>query len=166
MRNAMEKPLVNKKVKLEKFPGKGGWTYARVPEIPPDKKAWFNWVRVKGSIDGHVIKAYHLMSMGKGELFLPVKAAIRKKIGKEAGDMVQVILYKDDEPVHISDEFLDCLRDEPDAHRRFMALSDSDKKKWIDWIDSAKKDETRVDRMARTIEEVRKGTLFVAFRER
>jgi hypothetical protein len=33
----MEKPLVNKKYKLQKFPGKGGWTYAMIPEIPQDK---------------------------------------------------------------------------------------------------------------------------------
>ena len=27
-----EKPVVNKKYLLEKFPGKGGWTYAVIPE--------------------------------------------------------------------------------------------------------------------------------------
>lgn len=27
------KPLVNKKYRLEKFQGKVGWTYARIPEI-------------------------------------------------------------------------------------------------------------------------------------
>jgi hypothetical protein len=27
----MEKPLVNKEYLLEKFPGKGGWTYAAIP---------------------------------------------------------------------------------------------------------------------------------------
>jgi hypothetical protein len=26
------KPLVNKKYKLEKFHGKGGWTFARIPD--------------------------------------------------------------------------------------------------------------------------------------
>ena len=153
----MDKPLVNKKVKLEKYPGKGGWTYARLPEVPPDKKAWFNWVRVKGSIDGHIIQAYHLMPMGNGELFLPVKAEIRKKIKKEAGHTVQVILYRDNEPVHIPGEFLECLRDEPKAHARFMAMVDGEKKKWIDWIYSSKVENTRIERMAEAIERIRKG---------
>ena len=27
------KPLVDKEYLLEKYPGKGGWTYARIPEI-------------------------------------------------------------------------------------------------------------------------------------
>ena len=47
-----EKPLVDKQYKLEKFQGKGGWTYARIPEIIQDKKAHFGWVKVRGSIDG------------------------------------------------------------------------------------------------------------------
>ena len=85
----MEKPIVNKRVKLEKFEGKGGWTYARLPEVKPGK-SWFNWVKVKGCIDDYEIKAYNLMPIGNGQLFLPVKKEIRKKIKKEAGDEVSV----------------------------------------------------------------------------
>lgn len=46
------KPLVNKKYLLEKYPGKGGWTYAVIPEVLQNKKAPFGWVKVKGTIDG------------------------------------------------------------------------------------------------------------------
>ncbi len=49
----MEKPLVDKEYLLDKFPGKGGWTYTLIPEIEQDKKAPFGWVKVKGSIDGY-----------------------------------------------------------------------------------------------------------------
>ena len=145
------KPLVNKKYKLEKFKGKGGWTYACIPEITQDKNAPFGWVRVKGSIDGHEIKSYHLMPMGNEQLFLPVKAAIRKKIGKEAGDWVHVVLYPDNEPVEVPDELLHCLEDEPASLKFFNTLSDSEKKYYIVWIYSAKKEETRIRRMATTI---------------
>ncbi|MEY3398621.1 MAG: hypothetical protein RL220_1215, partial [Bacteroidota bacterium] len=78
--------LVDKAYRLEKFPGKGGWTYARIPEILQDKHSPFGWVRVKGSIDDVEFSSYHLMPMGNGQLFLPVKADIRKKIGKKEGD--------------------------------------------------------------------------------
>ena len=44
-----EKPLVDKKYLLEKFPCKGGWTYTIIPEILPDKNSPFSWVKVKGS---------------------------------------------------------------------------------------------------------------------
>ena len=79
----MEQPLIDEKYLLEKFPGKGGWTYAKIPEILQDKSSPFGWVRVRGSIDGYEIKSYHLMPMGNGNLFLPVKAEIRKKIEKK-----------------------------------------------------------------------------------
>ena len=32
-----EVPLVNRKFLLEKYPGKGGWTYAAIPEILQNK---------------------------------------------------------------------------------------------------------------------------------
>ncbi|MFT5385881.1 MAG: hypothetical protein ACI81W_003292, partial [Saprospiraceae bacterium] len=61
-----EKPLVNKKYLLQRFPGKGGWTFAEIPEILQNKKAPFGWVCVKGFIDDYELKQYKLMPMGNG----------------------------------------------------------------------------------------------------
>lgn len=33
-----EKPLLDRKYLLEKFPGKGGWTYTAIPEVIQNKK--------------------------------------------------------------------------------------------------------------------------------
>jgi hypothetical protein len=147
----MDRPLVNKKYLLEKFPGKGGWTFARIPEIKQDKKAHFGWVKVRGTIDGFEIRKYHLMPMGNGTLFLPVKAEIRKKIKKTEGDYVHVILYLDTEPLEIPEEMLLCLQDEPQALKFFNSLSESEQKYYIQWIYSAKKEETKIERLAKTI---------------
>ncbi len=84
-----KKPLVNKKYKLERFQGKGGWTYVPIPEIPLDKRSPFGWVKVKGFIDDYEFSNYRLMPMGNGKLFLAVKAGIRKKINKKEGDWVK-----------------------------------------------------------------------------
>ena len=46
-------PLVNGKYLLEKFPGKGGWTFAAIPEVLQNKNNPFCWVKVKGSIDDY-----------------------------------------------------------------------------------------------------------------
>ncbi|HYE55221.1 MAG TPA: YdeI/OmpD-associated family protein [Chitinophagaceae bacterium] len=150
------KPLVDKKYKLEKFPGKGGWTYARIPEILQDKHAHFGWVRVRGSIDGYEIRNYHLMPMGNGQLFLPVKAAIRKVIKKTVGDQVHVILYSDNLPVDIPEELHLCLEDEPAAYEVFKTYSDGEKKAVIEWIFSAKKEETKIERITKTIADLLK----------
>ncbi len=148
----MELALVNKTYVLEIIPGKGGWTYTSIPEIEPDKHAHFGWVRVKGSIDGFQISAYHLMPMGNGSLFLPVKNEIRKKIGKQAGDKVHVILYLDKNPVEVPSEILECLQDNPLAEAAFVKISDAEKKAFIEWIYAAKKDETKANRIARMIQ--------------
>lgn len=155
--NILEKPLVNKKYLLEKFPGKGGWTFARIPDITKSKKTPFGWKKVKGSIDGYEINKYHLMPMGNGKLFLPVKGEIRKKIKKQAGDQVHVILFPDNDPFEIPEEILLCLQDEPEALRFFNSLSESERKFYIQWITSAKREETKVDRLAKTINRLLKG---------
>jgi hypothetical protein len=145
------KPLIDNTYILERFPGKGGWTYARIPEILQDKNSPFGWVKVRGTIDGYEIRKCHLMPMGNGKLFLPVKAGIRKKLKKDAGDSVRVILYPDIEPLEVPEEILECLKDDPDAYKFFKRLSDSEKNYYVNWITSAKKEETKVDRIAKTI---------------
>lgn len=152
-----EKPLVNKKYLLEKFQGKGGWTYAQIPEILQNKNSRFGWVKVRGTIDGFEIKNYHLMPMGNGKLFLPVKAGIRKKIGKKEGDHVHVVLYADNLPVEIPEELKLCLSDEPDAYETFLTYSDGEQKAFIEWIYSAKTDETKVERISKTLDKLARG---------
>lgn len=156
----MEKPLVDKDYLLEKFPGKGGWTYTVIPEILPDKNAPFSWVKVKGSIDGFEIRKYHLMPSGKGELILAVKAEIRKKIKKQAGDYVHIILYPDNEPLEIPEELLLCLQDDPEAKKFFDSLNEGEQHNYVKWIYSAKTEQTKVDRIAKALVRLSKSQKF------
>ena len=136
---------------MEKYPEKGGWTYASIPEVLQDKHSPFGWVKVKGRIDDFEIKNYKLMPMGNGKLFLPVRADIRKKIGKKEGDWVNVVLYADNALTDVSEEFLDCLKEDPLAHQIFLTYTDGQQKEFIDWIYSAKTDETKVERIVETL---------------
>ncbi len=157
----MSSPIVDAEYLLQKFPGKGGWTYALIPEIPQDKKAPFGWVQVKGSIDGYPLNHYKLMPMGNGQLFLPVRAEIRKKIGKQAGDFVQVVLYPDTSALIVPEEIRECFDQEPPAvWEVFSQFSDSERKAYLDWIYSAKKEETRVERILAMMERLQKGLTF------
>ena len=146
-----EKPLVDRTYLLEKFPGKCGWTYTIIPEILPDPKAPFSWVKVRGSIDGYAIQKYHLMPSGRGNLMLAVKADIRKKIQKQAGDFVHIVLYPDNEPTEIPEEFSLCLQEDAEALQFFSSLSENERHNYIRWIYSAKTEQTKVDRIAQTL---------------
>jgi Domain of unknown function (DUF1905)/Bacteriocin-protection, YdeI or OmpD-Associated len=143
--------LVNNTYLLEKFPGKGGWTFARIPELNQNKNNPFGWLRVKGFIDNFEIKAYHLMPMGEGKLFLPINAKIRKAISKKEGDMVDVVLYLDETPTETPEELLECLKQEPTAFSKFLSLTDGKKKEIIEHIYAAKTDKTKIDRITQTI---------------
>jgi hypothetical protein len=134
--------------RLEKFPGKGGWTYAAIPEIEADKKNPFGWVTVSGKIDAFEIKKYKLMPMGNGRLFLPVKSEIRKKIGKEAGDIVRVVLTRDETPLEIPDELMACFKLEPaNVYHTFIKSSESKRKFYLDWIYTAKSEDVKAERI-------------------
>ncbi len=147
----MEKALVDKNYLLEKYPGKGGWTFARIARLPKNTASHFGFVKVKGTIDGVQINKYHLMPIKGGGMFLPVKAEIRKKIKKEAGDYIRVILYADNEPLEVPAEMLLCLQEEPAALHFFQRLSENEQKLYIQWVYSAKKIETKINRLAATV---------------
>jgi len=155
----MEKPLVDREYLLERFPCKGGWTFTLIPEISPDKHAPFGWVRVKGSIDGYEIRKHILQPTEKGDngLFLSVKAEIRKAIKKQAGDYVHIILYPDNDPLEVPEELLLCLQEEPEALKFFNSLSENEKHNYVKWIFSAKTDQTKVNRIAKTIDRLLKN---------
>lgn len=77
---------------LQKSPAKAGWTYL----IWPESVTFFGTkglVKVSGTIDDVPFMS-SFMALGNGQHKLPVKEEIRKRINKEAGDMVKVHLLE------------------------------------------------------------------------
>lgn len=139
------------KTKLITYDISGAWTFLTVPFSVEKEYGTRAQVKVKGSIDGVSYKST-LLPLGDGQHNLVVKKEIRKKIGKEAGDTVEVTLEKDMEKriVKAPTDLQKAMTKK--AASFFEDLAPSYKKAYVDWIESAKKGETRQKRIDKSVD--------------
>ena len=149
--------LIDAILPVQKFEGKGGWTYVALPTIAPNPQNPFGWIQVKGSIDSYQLSRYKLMPMGNGHLFLPLKSELRKQIKKQAGDTVHIQLFLDENTLPIPIAFAECLALDSFAEKAFNKLKESQQEAFVKWIISAKNEDIQVERMAQTLKDLTNG---------
>jgi hypothetical protein len=114
-------------------------------------------VKVKASFDGIEYRG-SIVRMG-GIYMLGMTKEIRKRINKEFGESVEVILEKDEEDrtVEIPSDFSMLLEQNTEAKSTYDKLSFTAKKEYISWITSAKKAETRQSRLTQALIKLGEG---------
>lgn len=123
-------------------------------EIPFDVEKEFGAkrVKVKAKFDEANYRG-SIVNMGQGCYMIGITKAIRNQIGKGAGDIISVEVEKDEEirQVELPADFKNELDKNEEALKFYNGLSYSSKKKYYQWITSAKKEETRKKRITESI---------------
>jgi hypothetical protein len=130
-------------------------------EFPYDVQREFGTngqVKVIADFDGYMYRG-SLVKMGRDCHIIGITKPIRAAIGKNPGDAVHVIIMQDTEPrkAELPDDFKILLNENPEAEVFFKKLSYSHQKEYVQWIISAKKEETRQRRLKEAIVRLLKG---------
>jgi len=143
------------KAVLESEVGGGAWV-----TVPFDVEQAFGKkrVKVKATFDGEPYRG-SLVRMGGACHRLGVLKEIRQKIGKGPGDEVTVMLEEDTEPrlVAVPPDLQEALKHNPAAAERFNKLSYTHQREYVRWIEEARREQTRHERVARALEMLEQG---------
>ena len=143
---------------LERPDAAGAWTFVRVPFDVQEVFGSRARVAVKGSVNGVAIRS-SLMPQGDGRHILVVNKSIREQAGAEAGDAITVTLTRDiaSRTVETPSDLKRALAEAGVAPSTFEGMSYSHQKEYVDWIESAKRPETRARRTAKAVAMIREN---------
>jgi hypothetical protein len=123
-------------------------------EFPYDVKKEFGKgrVKVRALLDGFIYSG-SLVKMGGTCHWLGITQEIRKKIGKNPGDIVHVVIEEEtsERKVDVPEDFEKLMKKEPGVYEYFIALSYTHRKEYVRWISEAKKEETRNNRLSKAV---------------
>ncbi len=148
--------MIQFKAVAKKFGKQGektGWTYIEIPfdiaeKIKPNNKKSF---RVKGKLNNLIFNKTALLPMGDGNFILPLNATVRKASGIRVGETINVQMQDDNSEFAHDTDFMNCLVDEEPALLHFNSLAGSHQKYFTKWIQSAKTENTKANRIAKAV---------------
>jgi hypothetical protein len=136
--------------------GRGGGAYVVLPADVVAALGGVGRLRVTGTLGG-VDFASSTMATGGGAVCLGVHKATRQAAGVNVGDRVDVTVERDDRPreVAVPDDLAAALAADEPAATVFARLSFTHRREYTEWIEGAKKPETRARRVTQTLERLR-----------
>jgi hypothetical protein len=127
--------------------------------VPFDLENAFGRARppVRVTIRGHTWRTTPGVYDGVGHIV--VNRAVKAATGVDAGDRVRVTMEVDTQPrtVDIPPDLRAALAGVSGAESAFAELSFTHRREYVEWVEGAKRPETRARRIAATIERVLSG---------
>jgi hypothetical protein len=135
----------------------GGGAFVEIP-FDVEKEFGSKRPRIKAMIEGVPYRGT-LVQMGSECHMLLILKEIREKIGRSFGDEVKITVEADVEPrvVEIPKDLLKEFKKDKDAKAFFDKLSYTHQKEYVNWIEDAKKVETRQSRILKTMDMLKHG---------
>ncbi len=128
-------------------------------KVPLDVRAEFGKARppVRVTVGGHTYRT--TVATYGGEYFLPLNRKNREAAGVQAGERVEVTIELDDAPreVVVPDDLAEALAGAGGAREAWDKLSFTHQREYAEWIDEAKKPDTRARRIGQTVERISEG---------
>ncbi|MFA6571705.1 MAG: YdeI/OmpD-associated family protein [Bacteroidota bacterium] len=132
-------------------------------DVPLDVKECFGTrarVPVKITVGKHTFRSSIFpMSGPNGPHLFVMNKAQRAVIGKDVGDTVKIVLERDTEirTVEVPEYFAKALDKNPDAKANFEKFAFTHKREYVQWLEDAKKPETRQNRLDKAIVMLSRG---------
>jgi uncharacterized protein YdeI (YjbR/CyaY-like superfamily) len=97
--------------------------------------------------------------MGGGNHYMAVNRGLRECAGAKGGDTVSVVMEIDTEPreVTVRADFKKALAKNKDAKAAFDKLSYTHRREFVQWIEGAKREETRAGRTEKALSMIVEG---------
>jgi hypothetical protein len=134
----------------------GGGAFVEVP-FDVEKEFGSKRPKIKAVIEGVPYRGI-LTRMGTDCHILGIRKEIREQVGKTFGDEVTITVEPDNEPrvIEVPKDLLAEFKKDKEAKELFDKLSYTHQKEYVTWITEAKKEETRQNRILKTIEMLKK----------
>jgi len=140
--------------RYEKMGEKTGWTFVFIHAAVANqiKAGYKKSYRVKGRLDAVEIRGLALTPMGEGNFIIALKASLRKELKKEEGAVLHLELEEDKEfKVEMPADLEMCLLEERHCMENFMKLPKGHQNYYINWLNTAKTEPTRIKRLTQIV---------------
>lgn len=134
------------------------WTFVYLPPEVSQALGTRGMVAVKGTMNGHAFRTSAQPS-GKGTHMLTVNKQLQAAAGARPGDTVDIVLELNTETpqVVVPADLARALRTSPEATRLWKEITPRAREEWVEWVESARKEDTRARRVVAVVERLAAG---------